>query len=349
MDIEVEKVVGNYPDNILSSIWSDSLIDIDSKKRILWAYKENVCGKAHLWILKEKTTGAYIGCSVLLPRYFFVNGKKILGAIIADTGVKKRYRTLGPALKLHKEIIKGSQDFRLIIAFPNKVSEPVIKMVGFKKAKNLFRNIKITKGIIALEKKIKSPLISKLLFPSVPIIDLGLKLLDFRVASSKRFTGSHVKTFDKRFDEIGERFSRKFDFIIYKSSDYLNWRYRKHPDKDYNIYVVHERDSLNLLGYIIYYIKDKIVYVDDFLWLEESFKLENLLSLFVSNMRKRGIRGIFFTYMDNSLIQKTLKKMRFFRTEYTSSIMYFSRDEYLNKIFPHLMRNAFIVSGDSDI
>lgn len=49
MDVEVEKVVGNYPDETLQSIWSESLPDLDSKKRIAWAYQENICGKAQMW------------------------------------------------------------------------------------------------------------------------------------------------------------------------------------------------------------------------------------------------------------------------------------------------------------
>lgn len=348
MDVEIEKIVGNYPDNILSSIWSESLPLLDTKKRIGWAYEENICGKAQMWLLKYKTTGEYFGCSALLPRYFFVNGKKMQGALIADTAVKKKYRALGPALNLHKEIIKSSQDFGLIMAFPNREVQAVIKMVGFKKMKNLINNIKIIKSITIIERKIKNPFIFKVLLPLVPIVDFGLMLLDFRIVSGKKFTGCHIENFDKRFDDIWEKFSRKFDFIIDRSSNYLNWRYRRNPRKNYNIYVLYERDSPNLLGYIIYYIEDNWVYVDDFLWLEESLKLENLLSLFISTMRKKDVKLICFEFIDNSLIQKSFKRMRFFKMKSTHPIFYFSSDEFLNQIFPQLIRKAFITSGDSD-
>ena len=348
MDVEIEKVVGNYPNDTLQSIWSESLPLLDAKKRIGWAYEENICGQAQIWLLKYKTTGEYFGCSALLPRYFFVNRKKMLGAHIADTAVKKRYRVLGPAIKLHKEIIKSSQDFGLIMAFPNEVVQAVIKMVGFKKMKNLIKNIKIIKSITIIEKKIKNPLIFKLLLPLVPIVDFGLRLLDFPIVSGKKLTGCHIENFDKRFDDIWEKFSRKFDFIIDRSSNYLNWRYRKNYRKDYNIYVVYERGSQNLLGYVIYYIKNNWLYVDDFLWLEESLKLENLLSLFISTMRKKDVKLICFEFIDNCLIQKSFKRMRFIRMKSTAPILYFSSDESLNQIFPQLIQKSFITSGDCD-
>ena len=342
MDVEIEKVVRDYPNDTLQSIWRESLPELDSKKRIAWAYQENVCGKAQIWLLKNKTTGEYFGCSARLPRYFFVNGKKILGALLADAAIKKRYRSLGPAIKLHKEIIKSSKDFGLLMAFPNKVGEAMIKMVGFKK------NIKIIKSITIIEEKIKNPIVFKILLPFVPIADFVLKLLDYRIDSSKKFTGSHVKTFDEKFDEIWEKFRRKFDFVVDRSSDCLNWRYRKSYDKDYNIYVIYERDSQKLLGYVIYYIRNNCVYVDDFLWLEESLKLENLLSLFVRMIRKKNIKLIRFIFIDNSPIQKTFKKMRFIRIGSTYPMLYFSLDDSLNQIFPRLIKKAFITSGDRD-
>ena len=346
MDIEIEKVVGNYPNDILQSIWDESFPGIDGKKRIEWAYQENICGKAQMWLLKYKTTGGYFGCSALLPLYFFVNGKKMRGAVIVDTAVKKKYRTLGPALKLHREIIKSSQDFGLIIAFPNKLGQAVIKMVGFKKAKDLIHNVKIINSKSVIENRIKNPFVFKLLLPFAPIINFGLKLLDFRIVSNKKFIGCHIKTFDKRFDDIWGKFSRKIDFTIDKSSNYLNWRYRNYPNKDYNIYIVCGRDSPNLLGYIVYYKEDNWVFVDDFLWLEESLKLKNLLFLFIRTMRKKNVSKISFDFMSNSLIQKTFKRKGFLRKKDPQPIWYFSSDESLNQIFPHLIQKAFITSGD---
>ena len=348
MDVEIEKVVGNYPNDILQSIWSESHPRIDTEKRIEWAYQENICGKAQMWLLKNKTAGEYFGSSALLPRHFFINRKKMTGALIADTGVKTRYRALGPALKLHKEIIKSSKDFGLIMAFPNKVAQAVIKMVGFKETKGLVKYVKIMKSRIAIENKIKKPLVFKLLFPFFLIVDFGLRLLDFRIFSVKKFTGCHIETFDKRFDEAWEIFRRKFDFIIDRSSNYLNWRYKKNPNKLYSIYIVSDQDSLNLLGYIIYCIEDNSVVVYDFIWLQESFKLDNLLSLFIKDIRKKDVKTISFRFMENSFFQKTFKRMGFFKMKYTLPLSYFSSDESTNEIFLHLNKKSFITAGDCD-
>lgn len=342
MDIEIEKVAEIYQDSILFPIWKESLPVLD-ERRINWSYSGNVSGKAQLWFLKNKATGEYFGCSALLPRYFFINGKKRRCALIADTAVKKKYRVLGPALKLHKEIMKNSQDFALLLAFPNKIAEPVATMAGFKKFTDLVDNIKILKTRILIEKKIANPLLTRLLLPLATIADFGLKLFGFRLAVDKKYASSHVNSFDERFDQIIEKAKKKFSVINNRSSNYLNWRYRDCPYKDYDIFVVNEPNSSNLVGYFIYYTNGDRVFVDDFLWSEALLKLEDLLSVFIKAMRKKNIKIIYFTLIENNITQKAFKRMGFFRKTNAQTILYFSSDGFLNEIMPNLLKKPLLL------
>lgn len=348
MDIQIEKVGEIYKENILSPIWKEGLPYLD-ERRINWSYEGNVCGKAQLWLLKDKATGEYFGSSALLPGYLFIKGKKTPYAIIVDNTVKKKYRTLVPALKLYKEIMKSSQDFALILAFPNKIAEAVLKMSGFKTLLDLVTNIKILKSRTVIEKKIRDPLVTRLLLPAATITDFGLRLFECRISGDKKYMGGHVDSFDERFDHIVEKAKNKFTLITDRNSNYLNWRYKDCPYKDYNFFVVTEASSSNIVGYIIYYSDGESVFVDDFLWLGESLKLEDLLSIFVKAMRKNDIKIIYFTLIENGVVEKAFKRMGFSKRNIVQTILYFSSDQFLNEKMPDLRERAFLTLGDQDI
>jgi len=348
MNIEFKKYSENYPNDILRSIWEESFHNIDCLRRIEWAYKGNVCGMARLWVIKDGTSGDEIGCSALLPRFFCIKGEKRNGALIADTAIKKSFRALGPALLLHEEIVRNLNAFVLILAFPNKIAEALIKRVGFRKAKNFVHYIKIIKSKIVIEKKIKSPFLAKLLLLFTPMIDLGLRITDRRVGLNKTYSFDHVEEFSDKFDEICDKFKNRFDFTVDRNSYYLNWRYRKCPFKNYKIYTVIDKHKLNPLAYVIYYEKESRIFVDDFLWLEESLKLEHLLYLFTRAMHKRGVQSISFRLMENLSIQKSFSKMRFFKINSGSSIYYFTPNLLLKESIPKSLENAFVTSGDRD-
>jgi hypothetical protein len=351
MDFQIERVVGNYPNNALLSIWKESYPDSNEidEKRIKWTYQDNIYGKAQVWLLKDKINKEYFGCSTLIPRYFFIKGEKSLGALFADTGIKKRYRSLGPALKLHREIVNNSDDFKFILAFPNEISEAILRKLKFKKGGDLVYNIKVLKTRLVLEKKIKNKFAKNVLYPFARIVDSALHLYHCHIrGNNKKFEGQHLMSFDERFDFLSEQAKAKYGFIHDRNSIYMNWRYGNHPYRNYHIFVINDENTPNLRGYVVYYIKENRVFVDDFFWLEEYCTLEDLLNIFIKTMQKKGKASISFDYIENSKLQKTFKKMGFLRTDYKIPIYYFASDQALNAKISDQIRNAFITLGDRD-
>jgi hypothetical protein len=351
MKLDVEKISGEYPQDVIFEIWKESLQDMDTqervKKRINWAYKEDIYGQGQMWLLKDKDTNNYVGCSALLPRHFLINSKKISGALIADTAVKKKYRLLIPAIKLLKTVIKDSQEFKIIMGFPNKLSENVIKLVGFKKALDISHSIKVMKSRFLINIKIANPRIAKILMPFTLLIDLIIRIFDLQLLTSKKFIGQFINQFDERFDAILEDFKGRFKFLIDKRLDYLSWRYSKNTNKVFQIYFISSRDTSKVLGYVIYYLEDDRAIISDFLWIEEYLKLRQLLSHFIREMSKENVSAISLFTIQDSTIEKTLKKMGFLRVK-SQPVWYFIRDKHLNEAFHHLVQQAFITGGDND-
>jgi hypothetical protein len=351
MNFKIEKVIENYPNNDLLSIWKESFPDFHEidEKRIKWAYRENICGKPQVWLLKDRLSEEYFGCSALIPRYFLINGRSLLGALFSDTGVKKKYRTLGPALTLHKEIINGSHDFKLIMAFPNEISEAILKRFRFRKATDLVYYIKILKSRVVIEKKIKSKYSRNLLLPFTLIADLGLQLLDFLTNLNKKtFESEHIQEFDNRTDSVFAQFKAKYEFVQDRNSKCMNWRYKNHPYRNYHIFVLKKQHSADLLGYVVYYIKDNRIFVDDFLWLEGYCTLKDLVNEFTISMRKKKFKSVTFVFAENSQLEKSFKGLGFFRTNSKLPLLYFSLDQGLFSNLSKAIQKSFITLGDRD-
>lgn len=353
MDIRVEKFEDDYPVETLSSIWKESAQKPNeySRRRIEWAFLGNPFGKARLWLLKDENNANYFGCSAILPRYFLIGGKKVKAALIADTAIKKEYRTLGPALFLHEEIIKDSSDLTFILAFPNRIAQAVIQRVGFKRTKNLVHYIKIIKSKRAIEKKIKARFLSTLLLFFASIIDFGIKVFDFRLPSRKKLISIQEDNFNEKFDSAWKEFRSKFDFLLERNSDYLKWRYRNtpNPSKDYKIFSVYDKKTNELAGYVIYFAENGFAYVDDFIWIEKKIKLRRLIFLFVRAMRRMNVEVIQFSFLDNSLIAKSFKRSLFFKRG-ESSFLYYILDKSVAESLQDFIgsERTFITSGDRD-
>jgi len=353
MNLSTEKFLDNYPAEILISIWKEGAEKAEEygRKRIEWAFLGNPLGKARLWLLKDEEKGNYFGCSALLPRYFLIKGEKARGALIADTAIKKEYRSLGPALFLHQEIIKDSTDLAFILAFPNRVAQAVIERVGFKRAKSLAHYIKIIKSRQAIRQKIKVRFLAAFLAFFAPVIDLVIKVIDFRWPSKKEFVFNLEDVFSEKFDKIWIKFMSKYRFILERDSTYLKWRYRNNPNlrKDYKIFSVYSKPENELVGYLIYFMENGFAYVDEFVWIEEQINLENLLSLFGNAMRRISVEAIRFAFMEDSLIEKSFRKNMYFRIG-TSPLLYYVLDKSMAQDLAVFLdgHGAFITSGDRD-
>jgi hypothetical protein len=349
MEIQVVQFAEDFPTNEILSIWEEAFPDLD-EKRITWAYKENICGPATVWLLQDRKTAEYFGLSACIPRNIFITGQKQLCGLLVDTAVKRKYRTLGPALKLHKEIIKCSQDYPLLVAFPGELAEGILKAVGFKTAVRLKHYIKVIKSKIIIKRLIKNEMIGKLLSPVTTLFDLGLRILDVRFFNTSEYVVYNTMYFDKTFEEIWQNFNKEFDFIFDRTYEYLVWRYEKHPQKDYMIFIVKNKSSREFLGYIIYYIdkKENRVIVNDFVWIKDKIAYKKVLYLFIKAIRKIGVNSISFFMEEKRDLTMDFRKIGFVKTKQARPVMYFAADQNLKEQMKSLLRECFITYGDSD-
>ena len=274
-----------------------------------WKYLNYPYGAPRVWFVIHNKTDEIVGSGSLFPRKLSINGKMISVANPADLVIKKKHRSLFPALKLEQEVINQfkKNDSSFIYSHSKENTKPVFARLGYEKIGNYKQFVKLLKIRAIPDKHLPSFL--NLFFVKI-ILDLFLPLFSKEYFLIKKYDYNIeiLKKFDARFDKFYESISKQFDIIGDRGKKYLSWRYTSDPRYDYRIFCLTENNII--LGYIIFINKDNTYYIDDFAY--RSNYINPLITEFIFYSRKNEIGAIEFRYMGNYDFIKKLKKYNFF-------------------------------------
>lgn len=314
------------------------------EKRFDWIFGQNPYGPAKCWLLMSEKDHAFVGCATLIPRRIYINGTHVMVGIVADTVMDQRHRTMGPSLMLQRAAIsefeKGNVKF--IIGFPNKLSEAVNIRAGYKIMGNYVRMVKVFRS----EKKLGELTNTHLSKIISPIIDFGLNLDKyFRKRGDKleKVSFEEVESFDDRFDELWERFSKEDLVIGERSRLYLNWRYTQYPYGDFKVFCARNERN-NLLGYIVFRMDNNEVFISDIF----SHKLNDvILYNFLERFRNEHVDSTAIGLVDNDYFVKLFKRSVFLKRENIGNIVLYC-DGDLRKLLGNPL-NWYLFYGDTDV
>jgi len=283
-----------------------------SNARYHWLYRDNISGDAMCWAFKNEESGTVIGSTAIFPRSFRVDGDVVTAGITGDFGVKKKYRTLGPAIALQKATISSCDDgtFDFLYGVTNHLSAPVQKRAGFTIIGETVRLTKIFRSFKHIERKVKNKLLAKCL--SIPI-DFMIKLRTIFCLRyfSTSLTYESLDDFDTKFDDLWEKAKDKFPLIGERSRQFLNWRFRKSPSHDYLIFALKNRKYNSLIGYIVYYKQGSDARIVDILTLNNKKFLKVLIAYFIKYIQNSIYSSSSIVYFGNSYLIAEFKKIGF--------------------------------------
>lgn len=184
-----------------------------------WRYMKNVLGKIMIYLAmdNDKIAAHY----ALSPTKIFVLGTEISSGLSMTTMTHPDYRRQGLFTKLAKELYdKSKSDLEVIYGVPNDNS-----INGFKEYLD-FNHIN-----------------------DIPVfeIDLKEKVTPSNTEEYKNIV--NIKKFDQRFDDLFENLKVKYDIILSRTSEYLNWRFFENPINDYTVLAHLDNDSIS--GYVV--------------------------------------------------------------------------------------------------
>ncbi len=319
------------------------------QRKYFWFYENIPYGPAACWIVKETEKDMVVGSTAVFPRRFLIKGKYMLGGITGDFAMDKNYRILGPELKLQKATLSANngKKFDFLYGYPNNLSEPVQRRAGFRIVGSTYRMVKILRSNNYVRRYVSLPIVSKLFSKLVDLI-LKFKSKESCYKSPGEFSFEVLADFDKRFDDLWEKASTNYTIIGERTSEFLNWRFTRCPYKKFSIFALTKKGTSEVLGYIVYHVKQNSVQIADLFVMDMNSYVDALLSEFLLFQRQKGRDTVSFIYLGNEDLVNKLQEYNFSIRDTDRKIIAFI--DHVSPFSSCLIekKNWYLTEGDND-
>ncbi|SCY49107.1 GNAT family N-acetyltransferase [Alkaliphilus peptidifermentans] len=220
-----------------------------------WKFRDNPFNTSIIALAEEDKH--IIGQCTLLPSLMKIGDHNIMGGQSIDAMIHKNHRRRGyyEKLSLYSYELGMERNIPFRYSFPSPSTlEGIIRKLGGTLVCNIPVYIQIYNVNSFASIFIKNQGLARLL--SQPLTAF-LKIIK-RSKIKKRLTYDikKVNEFDSSFDELWDKYKDMYSNLSIRSSNYLNWRIRNHPDIEYQVFSATEN---NLKGYIVLKIEEKKV------------------------------------------------------------------------------------------
>lgn len=293
------------------SFWRKNFPDW-SEEKYQWFYKNNPNGKADCWLISDQGNNMVVAASAIFPRSIYVNGNQLKTGIAGDFAVDQHHRILGPALKLQKELVsycKGS-DYSFIYGYPNRKAEAVLKRAGHQLLGPTHRMVRIVDTERILEKYLGRSFFIRLSGKLLNWV-IGKVARESRQNFSIKYRFETAMSVDHRFDDLWQRGKLNYSFMGERSSAFLRWRLDQCPSRSHSYFLVSEKNNDRLVGYIAWYVSDKVVNIAD-MFCEDLNCLERLLlPSFLRHTMKQRFGSVSVLFAGQPKVLNIFKKYHF--------------------------------------
>ena len=223
-----------------------------------WKYIKNplVDGQPTVFGAIHNSSGKLVGIRPFLACNVAFGDKILKAAQPGDTVVHPDYRGRGLFTEMNKVAIQELQKegYDLFFNFPNRNSQPGYLKMGWEKVLVFDESLAFNN----FSKVVKYKTGSHFFELGGKILSIGLSNLPkiIRRLSSKNF--NVPVSIEENFDDSIETLWLNKEpnrFRVKRDSSYLNWRFKKRPDKKYKYWTISENDKL--LAYMITTTSDR--------------------------------------------------------------------------------------------
>jgi hypothetical protein len=292
--------------NRVLDLWQRNLPNA-SMRRYSWLYRT---GTATGWLVGRDPADT-VGSAGLMERRFRAYGDDVQAGQAIDLNVLQTARSVGPALALQRAVLSTAKQKSLdwVYAFATAAAEQVQCRAGFRRLGTLERWIRPLKFGPALRGRMRNPWLRSLTPPVNSLLTLRRVVEGRHRCPSTKF--ETTDRFDTRFDALWQTISQRFQFIGERTSTYLRWRFANSPDFRHQIFTLSSDDD-QLLAYVVYHYRDRLVYIGDFGFIEPRHFM-CLLSQFIRRMRRERIEAVIATFLGGDQVRRRLQRLGFWR------------------------------------
>lgn len=204
-----------------------------------WQYLDNPDGEAIVIIAKDdEKTNSIIGVESILPMNLMVNQKVVRASLSCNSYVDPDYRKKGIFSKLISFVKKEStiNDISCIYGVANDNSFNSF----MKKDSHEISNLPILFRLLRLSNYFPFPLSTFLhIFDNI-----------WKIKKNNNPNVFEFKDyFDESFEVLCKKANQRIPIIKHRTKEYLNWRFKDHPTREYKTFVLKENSILE--GYIV--------------------------------------------------------------------------------------------------
>lgn len=220
-----------------------------------WKYKQNPHGHPLIWVAEDKRK--IVGCYILNPVKIRLGRISILCAQSVDAAVDTACRGQGIFKRLARNTITQASQEGIVVtfAFPTEIAYKGQVRIGYRPMFIIPKIYKILNAHRLLEEQHNRFSLGK----ASNILRLYEKVSKRRVRlmSNKTLTVKRINHFDSRFEVFWKRTCEgNTNVLIERNMAYLNWRYFKHPEKSYIVYVC--EDDGEVIGYSVLSVEKNV-------------------------------------------------------------------------------------------
>lgn len=291
----------------------DHLNPLTDESRFEWMYVRNPHGLARVWIATDEAHGDIVGSCGALPRLITVDGTERLGYVMADFWIHPRLRALGPAIRLQRACLDalGSSSALTWYDLPQRSMVAVYQRLNIPVANWLVRYTKPLKSDAWVNKACPVPIMGGILSGSINWI---LKAKD---VWRPRKSGVRMEMQDAAVGDAFTVLARKVGagshFSVFRSAEYLNWRYLSHFRHPHRIYAAYNDTCVQ--AYVVFLELGDHAHVVDMFGVADSAVWSDLftgLSLF---LQERGRHSVTLPILQTDWRVGLLPSLGFFQKE----------------------------------
>lgn len=238
-----------------------------------WKCYQNPFQQGEMWLAEDGDM--LVAMKSMTPKRMKILGEVVVGAETGDTFTHPDYQRRGIFTNLFKVAGESGIDGRMsfIYGTPNKNSLPgyVHKLNYAQIPINLRNLVKLLKPKQVLNAKLHLPLLAAASSPVVEIASKAIFAIYMGRIAKSNIMVHQEPSFPDDMDAFWQQASNKYDVILVRTRDYLDWRYVTNPDA-YTILVARDGEG-GILGYMVtktgfIYGNAPVGFIVDFLTLE---------------------------------------------------------------------------------
>jgi hypothetical protein len=282
------------------------------ERRFRWLYLENPFGRSRAWIACRDQTEA-VGMAAVFPRQMYREGETVTGCVLGDLCVSTKYRSVGTTLQLQRACLAcaRSGEFAVAYDFPSSTMSRIYEHLGILPVEKCVRFAKILRINDKIERILPVPALSK------PLAAVGNLALSLKSRRSSDLPDLEVRLDDapcsSEYSALAEQVSSSWGICTVRSAEYLNWRYKRHPQLKYEFLAA--RCYKELLAYCTFTMADGNATIAELFGSMDKQVLTSLLQDLVQLLRTRGVATVSIPVLSKDPRAGLLRKLGFWPRE----------------------------------